>query len=170
MRTLAGLLFLASLTSAQEASPYVGERNRAIKALSDQELTDLREGAGMGFAKAAELNGYPGPKHVLELAEKLELSADQRRRIREEFARMKAEARDLGEQVIAAEARLEEVFADGRASLPEVEHASAKTAELRGKLRATHLKAHIATTQLLTAKQSHRYQQLRGYAAGRQHH
>ena len=37
-------------------------------------MADLRAGRGMGLALAAELNGYPGPAHVLELADKLDLA------------------------------------------------------------------------------------------------
>jgi len=170
MRILAYLLLLVPLAAGQEPSPYAGQEQRAIKSLSAQEVTDLREGNGMGLAKAAELNGYPGPKHVLELAEKLALGAEQRQRIEAEFARMKSEARRLGEQVIAAEQELEKLFAAGNASDAEVERLSAKVAELQGKLRAAHLKAHIVTSQVLTAEQAHQYQQLRGYAGGHQHH
>jgi Spy/CpxP family protein refolding chaperone len=170
MRTFASLLFLVSLAAGQDTSPYAGQEHRAIKSLSEQEITDLREGNGMGLAKAAELNGYPGPKHVLELADKLALTAEQRQNVAEQFARMKAEARRLGEQVLAAEQELEKLFAAGNASETEVERLSAKVAELQGALRAAHLKAHIATSQVLTAKQAHQYQQLRGYAGGHQHH
>jgi hypothetical protein len=49
-------------------SPYAGQQTRAIKALSPEDLAGLLNGEGMGMAKAAELNGYPGPVHVLELA------------------------------------------------------------------------------------------------------
>lgn len=168
MRILAMMLLCIPLAMAQHTSSYAGEENRAIKSLSEQEIADLRAGNGMGFAKAAELNGYPGPKHVLELAEKLQLTGEQRASIEAEFARMKAEAQRLGEQVIAAEQDLEKVFAGGKASQPEVDAATARVAELRGKLRAAHLKAHIATTQALTPAQRHQYQQQRGYA-GHQH-
>ena len=49
-------------------SPYAGQQTRAIKALSPEDLAGLLNGEGRGMAKAAELNGYPGPVHVLELA------------------------------------------------------------------------------------------------------
>ena len=170
MRVLATVVLLAALAAAQQQSPYAGEQHRAIKSLSDQELTDLREGNGMGLAKAAELNGYPGPKHVLEMANELGLSAAQKIQIEDEFAQMKAVVRKLGAEVIAAEERLEQVFAQGKASAAEVEQASLEAAELRGKLRAAHLNAHIATAGVLTVEQARRYQHLRGYASGHQPH
>lgn len=71
------VLALAGTASAQQhgQAPYAGLQQRSVKALSDQQIGDLRAGRGMGLALAAELNGYPGPLHVLEFAEKLGLTA-----------------------------------------------------------------------------------------------
>src|SRR5439155_26596116 len=104
---LAALVGSATASLAQTTSPYAGQEQRAIKALSDREISDLTEGRGMGLAKAAELNGYPGPMHVLELAESLDLSDQQRAKMQELFAAMKAEAIPLGERLIVQEADLD---------------------------------------------------------------
>jgi len=56
------------------ASPYEGMQARPIKALSAEQIADLRAGRGMSLALAAELNGYPGPRHILELGEQLGLT------------------------------------------------------------------------------------------------
>jgi len=84
-RLVASLLMLAAsaLAGAQDHHPYAGQHERSVKALSDDEIKQYLAGAGMGYAKAAELNGYPGPMHVLELADKLALSAEQRDAITE---------------------------------------------------------------------------------------
>ena len=50
------------------SSPYGGFAERPMKALSAEQIADLRAGRGMGLALAAELNGFPGPVHALELA------------------------------------------------------------------------------------------------------
>src|SRR5687767_11125254 len=75
MKVTAALFALAvgsQIGIAESAdSPYVGQEDRAIKALDAKDVDGLLAGSGMGYAKAAELNGYPGPMHVLELAEKL---------------------------------------------------------------------------------------------------
>ena len=71
-------LLLASAVAAIAQTPYAGMQSRPIKALSEQQVADLGAGRGMGLALVAELNGYPGPLHVLELADKLSLSKDQR--------------------------------------------------------------------------------------------
>jgi Spy/CpxP family protein refolding chaperone len=99
---------------AQPQQPYAGLEGRAIKALSEQQIADLRAGRGMGLALAAELNGYPGPMHVLELSESLDLSDRQRAKMQELFTAMKAEAIPLGERLIAQEADLDKQFATRR--------------------------------------------------------
>jgi hypothetical protein len=72
--------FVLTLSEAQAQAPYAGLQMRPIKALSEQQVADLSSGRGMGLALAAELNGYPGPSHVLELADKLDLTTEQRAR------------------------------------------------------------------------------------------
>src|SRR5215471_12162434 len=93
------------------SQPYAGMQARAIKTLSDQQIADLRTGRGMGLALAAELNGYPGPSHVLEFADKLELSADQRARVQTLFDSMKAEAVPIGAKLVEREADLDKQLA-----------------------------------------------------------
>src|SRR3954454_12926522 len=102
---LASLIFF---TNASAETPYAGMQTRSIKALSEQQVADLSAGRGMGLALAAELNGYPGPSHVLELADRLELSADQRTRIKALFDSMKAETLPLGSKLIDQEADLDQ--------------------------------------------------------------
>ena len=66
---------LSSNALAQSAQPHSGMQNRPIKALSDQQVADLKAGRGMGLALAAELNGYPGPSHLIELPDQLGLTS-----------------------------------------------------------------------------------------------
>jgi hypothetical protein len=87
-----GTMLLAS-SAALAQTPYAGMQSRPIKALSEQQVVDPGAGRGMGLALAAELNGYPGPSHVLELADKLELTADQRASVQSLFDSMKARYR-----------------------------------------------------------------------------
>src|SRR5713226_8085257 len=112
------IVSMALITGASAQTPYAGMQARSIKALSDQQVADLKAGRGMGLALAAELNGYPGPSHVLELADKLDLSADQRARIQKLFALMKQEALPLGTKLIDQEAELDRQFAN-RAVTPD---------------------------------------------------
>src|SRR5437879_13872987 len=98
---------LVFVTAVNAQTPYAGMQARSIKALSEQQVADLQAGRGMGFALAAELNGYPGPSHVLELADKLDLSADQRAGVQQLFDSMKPEALPLGAKPIAQDTQLD---------------------------------------------------------------
>jgi Spy/CpxP family protein refolding chaperone len=160
---LVGLGGVAVAQHSHGPAPYAGSQQRAIKALSEQQLSDLRAGRGMGLALAAEVNGYPGPSHVLELADQLELSAEQRRRMRELFDSMKAEAVPVGETLIERESALDRVFAERTISPDTLVRLTAQIGETQGRLRAVHLKYHLTTADLLSPQQRHRYAALRGY-------
>lgn len=154
---------LAAAQHQQGHAPYAGMQQRAVKALSEQQVADLRAGRGMGFALAAELNGYPGPIHVLELADQLDLSADVRQRMRDLYEAMKAEAVPVGEVLIAREGALDRAFAERSISPDTLAALTAQIAETQGRLRAIHLKYHLTTADLLSPHQRHRYTALRGY-------
>ena len=79
-----------SISGAAAQAPYAGMEARPIKALSEQQVADLKAGRGMGLALVAELNGYPGPSHLLELADQLGLSDAERSTVRGLFEAMKA--------------------------------------------------------------------------------
>lgn len=145
------------------ATPYAGLEARAVKALSDQQVADLRAGRGMGLAVAAELNGYPGPLHVLQLADHLALTPDQRARTQALFDRMRAEAVPLGERIVAEETALDRLFAERRITPDALAAATARIGAAQGELRATHLRYHLAMMDLLTPDQVGRYIERRGY-------
>jgi hypothetical protein len=151
------------------ASPYVGETSRPIKALSEQEVADYLDGKGMGFAKAAELNGYPGPLHVIELSGQLGLSAAQRRDTEAIFDRMRARAVATGQRLVAEERRLDELFASKAISPPLLAQTLDVIASLQRDVRESHLKAHLEQAEVLTAAQVEKYWQLRGYAGDTAH-
>lgn len=145
-------------------SPYAGEETRSIKALSDEEIGRYVRGEGMGLAKAAELNDYPGPKHLLELAEKIGLSGDQQAKLQSEFDRMHRNAVALGEQIVEKERLLDRLFAEGNITPENLRTSTTDLGRLGGELRATHLIAHLAARSILTDEQLRRYSELRGYS------
>src|SRR5258706_5228852 len=167
MRIIFGMLFVLAvypLAHAQQpAAPYAGYQQRPIKALSEQQMADLSAGRGMGLALAAELNGYPGPVHVLGLADKLDLSPDQRANIQRLFDSMKAEAVPLGSKLIEQEADLDKQFAGHTVTPDSLKASTAAAATTQGALRETHLKYHLSTKAILTRRQMQRYAELRGY-------
>jgi Heavy-metal resistance len=147
-------------------------QTRSIKALSDQQIADLREGRGMGLALAAELNGYPGPSHLLELADKLGLSDAQRNGARSMFEAMKAETISIGERLIAQEAALDKLFADHTITPEALSAAIAEIGATQAELRAAHLKYHLSTVAMLEPAQIQQYSALRGYdnVGSQKHH
>ena len=158
------LMVLAAGASAQTHQPYAGMQARPLKALSDQQIADLKAGRGMGLALPAELNGYPGPSHLLELADQLDLTADQRTAVKGMFEAMKAEAIPLGESLISQETALDRLFADRTVTPESLRAATAAIGETQARLRDTHLKYHLSTVVLLQPQQLQRYAELRGYA------
>jgi Spy/CpxP family protein refolding chaperone len=145
-------------------SPYAGQETRDIKALSPEEIADLNAGRGMGLALAAELNGYPGPRHVLDLAHELQLTAEQQRRTRELLDAMREETSALGRRLIEAERALDRLFAERRATPDTVSAATEQAGAIEAKLRAAHLRYHLAMVDVLSAEQVATYNHLRGYA------
>jgi hypothetical protein len=152
----------AAATEAQ-GMPYAGQHFRGLKALSEEEIAALRNGEGMGFAKAAELNGYPGPRHVLDLAVELDLSASQKRQLTALYERMNAEARTLGAALIERERALDVLFAGGTVTPQNLGPETARISDIRGRLRAVHLSAHLEAKAALGPDQVARYNRLRGY-------
>lgn len=156
------VLLMASTARAQD-TPYAGMQTRDIKALSADRITGLLAGAGLGYAMAAELNGYPGPKHVLELAEQLALTDDQRKATETLFLQMQQVAMAAGKEVIDLETELDALFASGNVDAAKIGELTALIGAKEAELRAIHLATHLEMKPILTMHQQHLYQQLRGY-------
>jgi hypothetical protein len=165
LRPWACAIFIATLTGTASTgtpghSAYAGSESADIKALTAEEQAALLDGQGMGFAKAAELNGYPGPRHVLDLASQLGLSAAQVAQTRKLFDRMQKSARADGARLVDAERALDRLYATRTATERVTEHL-ARIETIRARLRAIHLNAHLEQTAMLTAAQTERYSRLR---------
>lgn len=154
---------LAAPCMAQEMSPYAGQETREIKALSQEDVQGYLAGKGMGLAKAAELNGYPGPAHVLSLADALSLSAEQRQHTQALFKAMETKARRLGHRLVEKESQLDRAFADKSVTSASLEQMLAEIAAVQAQLRQAHLEAHLEQVKLLTPAQIATYNSLRGY-------
>jgi hypothetical protein len=160
---MSAMLILSLPAAAQHAMPYAGQQDREIKALSEQEVADLLAGRGMGLAKAAELNSYPGPLHALDMWEALGLDPRQVAALEDQQRRMTAAAVTLGRQIVAAERELDRLFAERRIDASEIETRSEEIGRLQGRLRAVHLATHLETRATLSDAQVRRYDELRGY-------
>jgi len=151
-------------------SPYLEEVHREIAALSQQDIEGLMMGSGMpfnGMAKAAELNGYPGPRHVLDASESgsLQLTEEQQKEIEVLYAQMQTEAISLGEQIVALEQELDDTFSDRTVTEETLAALVQESAQLYGQLRTVHLKYHLRVMGILSADQRDTYNKVRGYTA-----
>ncbi len=152
-------LLLALLLSAQ--CPMHEQHTQAAKSLPAETLTAYRNGTGMGMAMPAEMNGYPGPRHILDLGEQLHLTAGQRARIQTIYDAMHEEAVRLGNEIIDLETKLDHRFADSSMTPQGLQSLTAQIAERQGRLRYVHLRAHLAAKEVLTAEQVLNYMKLR---------
>ena len=146
-------------------SKYAGEEKREIKSLSATDIEELKTGKGWGLAKAAELNGVPGPVHLLEMKEEIDLSANQIRAIEDIYKKMKQEAISLGLELIELERELNNHFANRTITDELLRQILQGIAQVHRQLRYVHLSAHLNTPDILKSEQITLYNKLRGYSS-----
>jgi|SaaInlStandDraft_6_1057023.scaffolds.fasta_scaffold19344_3 hypothetical protein len=160
-----GFAVQANETGHSNKSKYAGQEQRAIKSLSPDDLVELRRGGGWGLARAAELNGVPGPSHLLELKDKIPLNAIQVKQIRALFESMKIKAVAHGKTLIGLERQLEKHFKDRTINDAILRASLEAIAQTRKNLRYVHLATHLKTPEILSEAQIGKYNDLRGYAS-----
>ena len=161
------LITLSTLSAADHSykSKYAGEEKREIKSLSEADIEELKNGKGWGLAKAAELNGLPGPAHLLEMKEEIHLSAKQIRVIEDLYKKMKQEAIPLGLELIELERELNNHFSNRTITDELLSVLLERIAQVQKKLRYVHLSTHLKTPNILTPEQIALYNKLRGYSS-----
>lgn len=160
------LAITACTRTTPAPSPYAGQQLRTIKSLSPDDIAQLRAGGGWGLAKAAELNGMPGPRHVLDMQRAIGLTPAQETAVQAVFEKMRAAAIPLGVELIEKERVLNDAFARRSITNQQLMRQLDAIANTLSKLRYVHLEAHLATTAILTAEQVANYNELRGYGTG----
>ena len=148
-------------------SKYTGQENRIIKSLSPEDIESLQTGTGDAFggmAKLAELNGYPGPRHVLDLANELELSNRQKENITTIYDNMKNKSVELGQEILNVEKIANEEFINKTITDSQMKQLIFKSSEIYGQLRYAHLSTHLKMLAILTPEQVNLYNNLRGYS------
>jgi hypothetical protein len=161
--TMLGSLPLQAQALAPTPGPYAGQQHSPIPGLTEAEIASYREARGMGLARPADINGYPGPLHVLEQADALGLTDEQRAAVQALYDQMRSEASVVGEQFLARYGALELAFRDGTITPEGLGELTGEIGRVEGTLRATHLKYHLATRAILTTDQVGAYMRLRGY-------
>jgi len=170
-RILVPLAFAAALAggaTAQDA-PYAGLDSREIAALSGDDIAALQAGSGWGLALPAELNGWPGPAHVLELADEIGLTEDQLTQVQAIWDSMNARAKLAGAELIAGERALDLAFETGEIDAARLPDLIAAAEAPRASLRIIHLTAHLETAPILTMHQKMLYDRARGYGGELDH-
>lgn len=153
----------ADLVAQHHQSSYAGEQSRAIASLSNDDIKALKNGEGWGLAKPAELNGYPGPLHVLELADQLELSDRQVEQTQALYEQMKVNAIEAGLTYIKKERKLDQAFTEAGLDQEQMNELLTESSHAYARLRAVHLKAHLEMMSILSTEQVQAYNVLRGY-------
>lgn len=143
---------------------YANQRVGEVKTLSADEIQELLNGEGMGMARAAELNHYPGPRHVLDFASQLQLSEAQRSKAQEIYDRMHDEAVRLGRAILLKEEELDHIFKKNEVDSNKLKTLVTEIARLRGELRLVHLLAHLEMKRVLSRGQIEKYDELQGYS------
>jgi len=121
--------------------------------MSDAEKEALKAGEGLGAGRLAMQAGYPGPRHVLEMGDELELTAAQKEQIGTIFGGAKASFAKMGAELVEKEEALEAMFAAGDVDVGDMTKLAAEIGERQGELRAAHLAAHVRTREALTPAQ-----------------
>jgi Spy/CpxP family protein refolding chaperone len=150
-------------TTAQQRSQYAGQEKRKIKSLSASDIEQLSQGRGWGLARVAELNGYPGPVHLIEMKDKIGLTKEQLLAVEKLYAEMKARAVPLGLKLIELEKQLDDSFAGGSINEEKLKDLLELIAAVRRDLRLVHVSTHLKTPAILTREQIEKYNRLRGY-------
>ncbi len=148
-------------------SKYIGQEGRIIKSLLPEDIESLQTGTGDAFggmAKLAELNGYPGPRHVLDLTNELKLSDEQRKNITTIYDDMKDKAIELGQKIVNIERIANEQFVNKSITDTQMKQLILKSSEIYGQLQYTHLNTHLRMLDILTPEQITLYNNLRGYS------
>jgi len=161
------LIPMSILSAADDShtSKYAGEEKREIKSLSETDIEELKAGKGWGLAKAAELNGVPGPAHLLEMKAEIDLSTQQIRAIEDIYQKMKHEAIALGLELIELERALNHHFANRTITDELLRQNLQEIARVHRQLRYVHLSAHLNTPDILKSEQITLYNKLRGYSS-----
>jgi hypothetical protein len=152
--------------ATKHVSPYAGEEANKITSLTDIDIQSLKEGTGVAFggmAKLAELNSYPGPRHIIDLKEELNLDQEQLENITNSYKSMNQQSIQIGEQILTLEEELDLRFKDKTITRENLQNLVSQSASLYGRLRNIHLQAHLESADILTEQQIMKYDELRGY-------
>jgi len=155
--------------SEHKISSYIGQEHRNIKALSASDIASYLKGKGLGYAKSAELNHYPGPSHVLAMSAELSLTEEQIVKTKVNFNEMENAAKSIGIKLVDEEMELDQLFVNKTIEMNSLSARVKSIALLTSKLRIIHLSAHLKQVSILKQEQIEQYDFLRGYGNEHKH-
>ena len=115
------------------------------------------------MAKPAELNGYPGPRHVLDAfeAREFDLTKQQHEQTKALYEKMRSGAIKLGKQIIDIEKEINDAFVNRTIAEEFLQNKVSESANLYSQLRVAHLKYHLSMIEILSPQQVEKYNKLR---------
>ena len=150
-------LFLTMLVVCSPLSQSQEQPKPAVPPDRDE----LLKGAGMDLAAIADLNNYPGPKHVLDLKSELRLTRDQVKKTEALDKVVSSSAVAKGGEIVQAEEELNQLFEAGTVSEKVMRSKLEQIGKLRADLRFIHLQAHLRMRQILTPEQIKMYTEMK---------
>jgi Spy/CpxP family protein refolding chaperone len=154
-RKIAHAMLLAGMTLVLQGVAF-------SQATVPPDKEDLLKGLGMGLASIADVNNYPGPKHVISLKTELGLTRDQLKKTEALDKVVSSSAVAKGEEIVQEEEELYKLFEAGTISEKVLRGKLEQIAKLRADLRFIHLQAHLRMKQVLTPDQIKLYSEIRG--------
>jgi len=164
------VIMVVLFSMAVSANPGSHGTTSELKSLSQHEIEGYLNGSGMGFSKVAELSHFPGPRHVLDLKAELGLTKNQIDESQRIYEAMNGTAKRYGSRLVAKERAIELLFSSQQVDAAELDMLVKEAAMLEAQIRLSHLDAHISQKHLLSETQIKKYDEIRGYSTGHQHH
>lgn len=168
-----GMMFSGNADTTVKVTPtpsaYVSLLDSEIRGLDQDTIDGYLTGKGLGQALPAELNGYPGPRHTIDMAEELELTEEQLVEVQALFDDMQSAVIPLGEQYLEAVTELELAFREGTITEEYLQNQLEKITSIEAQMRYVHLSTHLATIDILSQDQIMEYNMMRGYGDGMDH-
>lgn len=159
----------SSVKATPTPSAYVSLLDSEIRGLDQDTIEGYLTGKGLGQALPAELNGYPGPRHTIDMAEELELTEEQLAQVQALFDDMQSAVIPLGEKYLESVAELELTFREGTITDEYLQSQLEKITGIEAQMRYVHLSTHLATIDILSHDQIMQYNMMRGYGDGMDH-
>ena len=161
MKKMAGgalvLIFVFSFSGAQPS-------REVPSVLTRKQMESYMAGAAVDEALPAETFGYPHVERVLELGEKLALTAEQKEQLQNLIKNTRSQAILMGRKSVGEELLLDDFFRKGQTDYAALANRLESIGNWYWRRRLIFLDAYLKTRMVLSAAQVKKYQELRSLA------